>query len=65
MYYILPVQGQTKMHTELGWRNLKEEDHLEDLRVDVRIKLKLSTKRDDERELYSSVSGQRQPATHS
>jgi len=46
MYYILPVQGQKEMHAELGCRNLKEGDHLEDPCVDGRIKSKLSKKRD-------------------
>lgn len=28
------------MHTQIGWINLRERDHLEDLGVDVRIILK-------------------------
>ena len=37
------------MHAGLCWENLQEGDHLEDLRVDWRIILKLILKKYDER----------------
>jgi len=43
------VWGRTKMHTGLCWVNLKEGDHLEDLRVDGRVILKLILKKYDGR----------------
>jgi hypothetical protein len=39
------VVGRRKIHTEVWWQNLKEQDHLEDLSVDGRIILKWTLKK--------------------
>jgi len=38
------VWRRTKKHTGLCWMNLKEGDHLEDLRVDARVILNINLK---------------------
>jgi len=43
------VWGRKKMHTGLYWVSLKEGDHLEDVRVDGRVILKLILKKCDGR----------------
>ena len=40
------VLGRRKIHTEVWWQNLKEQDHLEDLSIDGRTILKWTLKRD-------------------